>query len=257
MFRSYFIIAFRYIIRNKIQSVIQIVSLAIGTTAIILIGLYVDHELSCDTFNEKIDRIYRLEYGENAGQASAIGHEIKENFPEVDNVVRMLNWGGDELARIRYISDQGNESERKIELKSKYIACDSTVFDVFTFPFIQGDPASALRDPNSVVLTEHTAREIFGSKDPIGEGLWIGGFSDNPLYTVTGVIHDIENFHIDIDILLSIVSLRVDSIMGKNGLNSYQSGNAFITYLLLPNHDDVSKGDYKVTPKHESMASLN
>jgi len=246
MFRSYFIIAFRYIIRNKIQSVIQIVSLAIGTTAIILIGLYVDHELSCDTFNEKIDRIYRLEYGENAGQASAIGHEIKENFPEVDNVVRMLNWGGDELARIRYISDQGNESERKIELKSKYIACDSTVFDVFTFPFIQGDPESALRDPNSVVLTEHTAREIFGSKDPIGEGLWIGGFSDNPLYTVTGVIHDIENFHIDIDILLSIVSLRVDSIMGKNGLNSYQSGNAFITYLLLPNHDDVSRTEKNI-----------
>ena len=94
MIRSYFIIAFRYIIRNKIQSVIQIASLAIGITAIILIGLYVDHELSYDKFNEKIDRIYRLEYGEFAGQVSAIGHEIKENFPEVDNVVRMLTWGG-------------------------------------------------------------------------------------------------------------------------------------------------------------------
>ncbi len=246
MIRSYFVIAIRYILRNKIQSVIQIASLAIGITAIILIGLYVDHELSYDKFNEKIDRIYRLEYGDNAGQQSAIGHQIKENFPEVDNVVRMLNWGGDGLARIRYISDQGKESERKIELKSKYIACDSTVFDVFTFPFIQGDPASALRDPNSVVLTEHTAREIFGSKDPVGEGLWIAGFSDNPLYTVTGVIHDIENFHIDIDILLSIVSLRVDSIMGKNGLNSYNSGPCYYTYLLLPNHYDVSRTEKNI-----------
>ncbi|MCK4854984.1 MAG: ABC transporter permease, partial [Bacteroidales bacterium] len=221
MFRSYFIIAFRYIIRNKIQSVIQIASLAIGITAIILIGLYVDHELSYDKFNEKIDRIYRLEYGEFPGQQSAIGHQIKENFPEVDNVVRMLRWAGDKPARIRYISDQGKEPERKIELKSQYIGCDSTVFDVFTFPFIQGDPESALRDPFSVVLTEHTAREIFGSKDPVGEGLWIYGLTDYKLYTVTGVIHDVKNFHIDIDILLSIVSVRGDSTIVKNVLNSY------------------------------------
>ena len=198
MIRSYFVIAFRYIIRNKIQSIIQIASLAIGITAIILIGMYVDHELSYDKFNKKIDRIYRLEYGEFAGQQSAIGHQIKENFPEADNVVRMLRYG-DGIMRLKYISDQAKEPERKIELKSQYIFCDSTVFDVFTFPFIQGDPESALRDPYSIVLTEHTAREIFGSKDPVGEGLWIGGEACN----VTGVIHDVENFHIDIDILLS------------------------------------------------------
>jgi putative ABC transport system permease protein len=244
MIRSYFVIAIRYILRNKVQSIIQILSLTIGITAIILIGLYVDHELSYDKFNEKIDRIYRLEYGDNAGQVSAIGHQIKENFPEVDNVVRMLTWGGDGLATIRYISDQGRESERKIELKSKYIYCDSTVFDVFTFPFIQGDPASALRDPYSIVLTEHTAREIFGSKDPVGEVLWLWDMTDK--YTVTGVIHDVKNFHIDIDILLSMVSVGEDTTFLKNTLNSYNSGSCYYTYLLLPHHYDVSRTEKNI-----------
>jgi putative ABC transport system permease protein len=248
MIRSYFIIAIRYILRNKIQSVIQIASLAIGITAIILIGLYVDHELSYDKFNEKIDRIYRLEYGEFVGQFSAIGHQIKENIPEVDNVVRMLNWGGTTKSTIRYISDESKEREREIKLVSKYIACDSTVFDVFTFPFIQGDPASALRDPYSAVLTENTAREIFGNKDPVGEGLWIKTPTLYESYfTVTGIIHDIENFHIDIDILLSIVSLGAeDSAITKNILNTYEGGDEFFTYLLLPDHSDVSRTEKNI-----------
>jgi putative ABC transport system permease protein len=244
MIRSYFVIAFRYIIRNKIQSVIQIASLAIGITAIILIGLYVDHELSYDKFNEKIDRIYRLEYGEIAGQPTAIGHQIKENFPEVDNVVRMLRYGNG-IMGIKYISDQGRGPERKIELKPQYIVCDSTVFDIFTFPFIQGDPASALRDPYSIVLTESTARDIFGDKDPVGEALKSEWF--NELLTVTGVIHDIENFHIDIDILLSMVSLREwDSLYDDIALNSYRSGTEFFTYLLLPDHYDVSRTEKNI-----------
>ena len=136
MLRNYFITAFRYIIRNKVQSIIQVLSLAIGITAIILIGLYVENELSYDKFNDKLDRIYRLEYGDFVGQSSKIGYQIKENFPEVENVVRIHKSGGN----IKYISDQGKASERKIDLRVAAFFCDSTVFDVFTFSFIQGDP---------------------------------------------------------------------------------------------------------------------
>lgn len=89
MIRSYFVIAIRYILRNKIQSIIQVLSLTIGITAVILIGLYADYELSYDKFNEKLDRIYRLDYSDWPQIPSAIGHEIKENFTEVENVVRI------------------------------------------------------------------------------------------------------------------------------------------------------------------------
>ena len=75
MLRNYFITAFRFIVRNKLQSLIQILSLTIGVTAVILIGLYVDHETSYDKFNEYYDRIYRLEVGNSAQIPSAIGHQ--------------------------------------------------------------------------------------------------------------------------------------------------------------------------------------
>ena len=238
MLRNYFITAFRYILRNKVQSFIQVLSLTIGITAAILIGLYAVNELSYDKFNEKLDRIYRLEYGDFVSQQSAIGHEIKENFTEVENVVRINKSGSYPITKnIKYISDRGKASERKIELKTKSFYCDSTVFAVFTFPFIQGDPKTALRDPFSVVLTETTATAIFGSKDPVGEVIDIDRIEPrNRSYTVTGVIHDVENFHIDFDMLLSLVSLREEDDIaplpfGEKYLNAFSIGAWNFTYL--------------------------
>lgn len=234
MLRNYFIIAFRYIIRNKVQSFIQVLSLAIGITAIILIGIYVVSELSFDKFNEKKDRIYRLEYGDYVGKSSAIGHQIKENLPEVENVVRIRICG---KRPVKYISDQGKASEREIDLVLRSYYCDSTVFDVFTFPFIQGDPKTALKDPFSVVLTESTARALFGNKDPVGEIIDIElPEPQNRSFTVTGVIQDVENFHIYFDILVSMVSLREQH---EDILNSYWTSWIYFTYLLL--EDDFTE----------------
>jgi len=249
MFRNYFITAFRYIIRNKIQSVIQILSLTIGITAVILIGLYVDHELSYDKFNEKGGRIYRLEYGDFVSQQSAIGHQIKENLSEVEDVVRIQR---PITQNIKYISDRGKASERKIELKTKSLYCDSTVFAVFTFPFIQGDPKAALRDPFSVVLTESTARTIFGNKDPVGKVMDIGLREPrNRSYTITGVIQDVENFHIDFDMILSMVSQKeMDDISprgsGEDYLNAYRTAARWFTYLLLPDHHDKTRTETNI-----------
>jgi putative ABC transport system permease protein len=243
MIRNYFIIAFRYIIRNKIQSIIQVVSLTIGITAVILVGLYTIHELSYDKFNVKSERIFRLEYGNNVGQPTAIGHEIKENLSGVENVVRIAKYSG--KGKIEYITDKGKDTESKIEIHAQYLLCDSTVFNVFTFPFLQGDPRSALRDPYSVVLTESFANKIFGNKDPVGEDIVLHGVTGNQVYNVTGVIKDVKNFHIEFDVLLSMVSLRewelLQSLYGEHWLNAYNSGNQYFTYLLLPNPIDVSR----------------
>ena len=244
MLRNYFITAFRYILRNKIQSIIQVISLTIGITAVILVGLYTVHELSYDKFNEKSERIFRLEYGNNVGHPTAIGHEIKENLSEVENVVR-INRYYDGNSNIEYISDKGKDTESKIEIRAQYLLCDSTVFNIFTFPFLQGDPRSALRDPYSVVLTESFANKIFGNKDPVGEDIVLRGVTtENQIYNVTGVIKDVENFHIDFDVLLSMVSLRewddlLQSLYGEHWLNAYNSGNQYFTYLLLPSPNDV------------------
>ena len=94
MFRNYFITALRNFQRNKAQAFIQLISLAVGIIAAIFIGLYVQHEYSYDQFNERIDRIYRLEFGNQVSLWNAIGTQISQEIPEVEKVVRLVNWSG-------------------------------------------------------------------------------------------------------------------------------------------------------------------
>jgi putative ABC transport system permease protein len=248
MFSSFIISAIRYILRNKLQSVIQIGSLTIGMAVMIQIGLYVDHELSYEKFNEKIDRIYRLEYGEKVALPSAIGHEIKEQFIQVENVVRITN----NITRIKHISYPGKIHERKTELKVKSIYCDSTFIDVFTLQFINGDPKTAFRDPFSVVLTESTAVALFGNQDPIGESVEIVQMEPRTQkYIITGVIKDLAKSHLDFDILLSMVSLmELDNFnplpSGEKRLNTYTHNLIIFTYLLLPYPHDKTRTEKKL-----------
>jgi len=237
MIRNYFITALRSIFKNKIQSIIQVVSLAIGITAFLLIGLYARHEMSYDKFNEKFDRIYRLEYSDHVGLPTAPGHQIKQEIPEIENVVRLVNWNGkDHSLTIPFRAPGDSLSDRMIKVEDHFW-CDSTIFDVFTFNFIQGDPKTALRDPYSVVLSESTAKKFFGDRNPVGEMLGVNWL------TVTGVIEDVKNSHLEVNMLISIVSQ--DSITGaKRGeyeyLNSYMQDLSFMTYVLLPEGNDHS-----------------
>jgi putative ABC transport system permease protein len=233
MIWNYFITAFRIIIRNKIQSVIQVASLAIGITAILLIGLYVNHELSYDKFNEKLDRIFRLEYGDAPGLPTAPGHLIKENISEVENVVRMVNWAGRESFMIVDLKN-GDESTNKKYIKiPDFFLCDSTIFEIFTFPLIQGDPKSALKLPFSVVLSESASKKIFVNQDPVGKILEFWGYP----FTITGIMKDVKNSHIEVNMLISIVSInRMDDWLKLNPewLNSYWPDFSYFTYLILP-----------------------
>ena len=241
MIRNYFITALRNLIRNRIQAIIQIASLTIGITAFILIGLYVRSELNVDKFNEKYDRIYRLEYADRVGMQTAPGHMIKQQVPEVENVVRMVNWHGkDATVDWRYIPSGDSANERIITVEDNFF-CDSSIFEIFTFNFIQGDPKSALRDPNSIVLSESLARTIFGDRDPVGES-W-------NKFTVTGIFKDIKNSHIEINMLTSMVSF--DSINGfKRGdpryLNNWQPDLSYMTYLLLPKGADPADVERRI-----------
>ena len=230
MLLNYFIISIRYILRNKIQSIIQIVSLTIGMAVMIQIGLYVDHELSYDKFNEKIDRIYRLEYGNIAGNSSAIGHQIRINLPEVEKVVRLV------CREYIWTSNQkikGSEPNQDSEFRMNILYSDSTLFSVFSFPLVEGDPQTALVNPNSVVLKESTARIMFGREDPVGKEIHLRlapGLES--LHTVTGIMTDINNFHLEFDLLVSMVSLN------KSRLNQTRAPDQFLTYLLLPEPND-------------------
>ena len=264
MFRNYFITALRNFQRNKAQAFIQLISLAVGIIAAIFIGLYVQHEYSYDQFNERIDRIYRLEFGNQVSLWNAIGTQISQEIPEVEKVVRLVNWSGkDRVFTSNYSPSDDSLEVRFIEIGNQYW-CDSTLFDVFSIELIQGDVATALKIPGNGIISESAAKRVFGDQDPLGEQFWGGGL------TIAGVFRDLPNSHIDLDLLISMVSFENmgGAARGEPGyLNNYGGGSSWMTYVLLEEGVDPSyleeridaffKEKWKNTFEYEAINSFH
>jgi len=231
MLRSFLLITLRILWRNKITSFINIFSLAIGIFAFILIMLYVHHELSYDKFNENFDQIYRLQTDNYPKFPPIIGEYVKTKIPEVKNIARIVIIGeGQEYISYSY----PGSTEIPVQIQSYSYFADSTVFNVFTLPFIQGEPGSALKQPFTIVLTESTAKKLFGNLNPMGETVEI----DDNEYKVTGIIKEVKNSHIEIDALKSYESFL--KIYAERNLNRIESSSWLwsATYLLLSDRAD-------------------
>lgn len=222
MLKNYFKIAFRNLWRHKAFSFINIMGLAVGMTAFYLIFLYVSFEVSYDSFNKKADRIYRVvadlktptETINTSGPAWAVTPNLKEEFPEVEGQVR--------------ISDDNlvfRKGDIKFEEKNVLWA-DSAFFKIFDFKLLKGNPATALRDQFSVVLTKTASKKYFGKENPVGQIIQFG--SENRNVTVTGLVEDFpENSLIKGDVLLSMSTLtgklypQLDSQWANYGISAY------------------------------------
>jgi putative ABC transport system permease protein len=194
MFRNYLKTAFRTLRKNVGFTVINILGLALGLATCLMIVLYVADELSYDRFNDKAGRTYRvnedLKFGANNVQYAVamppLAQTLKTDFPEVEETTRLKATGGFHVKK-------GNESV----LEYGTVCADPSVFNVFTLPMINGNPATALKDPNNVVLTESMAKKYFNSTNIVGKALTIDG---NKQLNITGVIKDLpkqSHFHFD------------------------------------------------------------
>jgi putative ABC transport system permease protein len=229
MIRNYIKTAFRSLRKNKGFTAINILGLALGLATCLLIVLYVVDELSYDRYNAKSDRIYRvnedLKLGENnvlyAVCMPPLAKTLKAEYPYVENAVRLKNAGTSHVKKGNF-----NISENKIAF------ADPSLFDVFTLPMINGNPASALMEPNSVVVTETTAKKYFNSTNVVGKTLL---FNDNTLCKVTGVIKDIpKQSHFNFDFFISMSSWP-DSRSNEWLRSDYN------TYVLLKDPSDAKK----------------
>lgn len=222
MLKNYLKIAFRNLWKHKIFSFINIMGLTVGMSACFLIFLYVSFELSYDAFNTKADRIYRLvtdiktpSETINTGVTSwAFAPGIKNDLPEVEAFTRVS--GGSFLVR---------KGDLKFQ-EEKTVFADSTLFSVFDFKLLKGNPKTALRDQLSLVFTEKAAKKYFGDTDPIGQTLLISG--EGLPAIVTGVMKDIpENSQIKGDMFVSMSTLTqrfnkgLDEQWGNFGATSY------------------------------------
>lgn len=226
MIKNYFKIALRNLWRHKGFSFINIMGLTVGMTACFLIFLYISFELSYDSFHSKADRIYRVvadiktptEVIKAGGPSWAVPPNAKEEFPEIESFVRIA--GGD------------NVLIRKGDIKfqeENTMWADSTLFQVFDFNLVKGNPKTALKEPFSIVFTESTAKKYFGDKDPMGQTLLITG--DAFPAKVTGIMKDIpENSQIKGDVVMSMSTITKQ---WNSGLDSQWGNYGAQAYLLL------------------------
>jgi len=239
MLKTYIKIAWRYLLKNKTTSFVSIISLALGICCFFLLGTYIINELRFDRFHTKADRIVYMSFSykapsehsftESRWTPNAAVPAFKEQFPEIEAGIRFFKKGDkDETVPVQY--------EDKVLNEDGLAFADESVFDVFSFEFLKGDPSLALRDPSSIVMTASAAKRYFGEGEALGESLII----NNKPWKVTGVIRDIPSYsQIQFNILGPYHALS------RFKETSWGSAND-ISYLLLKSPEDISTVQSKI-----------
>jgi putative ABC transport system permease protein len=235
MLGSYIKTSSRSLVRNKLFSTINIFGLAISmTVGLILISMLSDI-YSYDKFNENYNSVYRVisryEYLDrkdddwNATTSLKAGKAIQESFTGYENVsIIRGGFKGD----VKY-------GETTVPVGGLY--ADPNIFKVFTFPLVEGNQETALKNPFSVVLTETTVRKLFGDKKALGETVILNNDKE---YTITGVVKDIPEFsHLHFEML---GSLSTREITEKENINELAWDNVWNwwVYVLMPDHPDLN-----------------
>jgi putative ABC transport system permease protein len=232
MLLNYLKLAFRNFWKNRMFTALNIAGMGVGIAAVGLMLLYVWHELSYDRFHTNANRIFRVvQYAQWAGgnlqlatTSAPFADALKADYPEIEKAVRLSTEGG---GTITY-------QDKKIEAND-ILFTDTSVFDVFTFPFLYGDPATALAQPQRIVLTKSLAQKLFG--DPakaIGQTV---EFSNHFPNTVAGVMADVPaNSHIQFSALRSLPA---------NYTSGWQNFDLY-TYVLLNKGSDAGALEAKL-----------
>ncbi len=239
MIKNYFKIAFRNLMKHKFISGINLFGLTIGITCCLLILAYILHELSYDKYHQNAKNIYRLERtfrNPDTGiptlqlgtVAPPVAPLLLNDFKEIKSITRFLSAG---TSALRYEEKRFNEED-------VYFA-DENLFKVFDIDVAKGNPAKALNDPFSVMLTEDVARKYFGNDDPINKVIRMDNQFD---FRVTGIYKNFpSNSHIHPKIMVSFNTLKDTAIFGEEGLRTNWGNNSFFTYLHLPDNYDAKK----------------
>ncbi len=233
MFKNYLTISLRNIKRHKSFAFINIIGLAVGIASCLLIGIYVQHELSYDKYHTNYDRIYRVvqafRSNDDVQQKAVaspdefqvwgnapVGPALDNDFPEIDQVCRLKNTGS-------YLLEVDG---KRFQERSIWFA-DSTAFDVFSWPLISGNPKTALTEPNTIVLTQSLARKYFGDANPMGQLIKL---DNDEQMQVTGVMEDIpSNSHLQFDALMPMITFH----SWRNEVFEWWGYVDFYTYFTL------------------------
>ena len=235
MFKNYMKIAFRNVKRHKVYSFINIFGLTIGITCSVLMLIWIQDELNYDRFHNNAKELHRILLDplkaattHEAVSPPILARKMKEEIPEVANTTRILPHG-----RMLFTH------EDKTFYEERGLLAEPAFFEMFSFPFILGEPKTALKDLHSLVLTEKVAKKVFGNTNPIEKTITINNRTD---YKVTGVIADVPaNSH------LQFKFVRPFELLGKTGRNlDSWSDVSFYTYVQLQKNSSVEDVNHKL-----------
>ena len=228
MIKHFFKLSFRNILKNKANTGINVASLALGVTILLLITMYSVNELNVDGFNSKADRIYKISYGNSSLTPGPLNEYLKDQFPEIEQTTHI------ETSQLSIFSPVIQYDKQSFEIE-KYYSADPGFFKMFDFEVVQGDLKSAIESPFSIILTESEASRIFNSKNPIGETV-IWKSSQDFTFTVNAVVKDLpSNSSIQFNGLISDASVTA---MGGSRYSENWGFTVYESYVLLkPNVD--------------------
>ncbi len=215
MFMNYFKTTVRLFRRDKGYYFLNVAGLAIGMACFALLMMWVRDEVGWDRFHENAPRIFRLE-SNMTSQPAPLAPFLKANYPEIADAVRFFSTG----SVLMKCGDKAFE-------ENGFVLADPSAFNVFTIPFVSGNPASAFSDPDTVVLTEGAAKKYFGAEDPVGRILSV----ENQFQVrVTGVVRNPpDNSDLRFDVLGDFRFLR----NFRKGYETHWGNHEYTTYVRL------------------------
>lgn len=254
MIKNFITIAFRNLLKQRFYTLINVLGLSIGIACFVMITLYVADELSYDRFHPQAENTYRVGLrGQLSGQeinvavtCPPMAFSVVEEFPEVVDATRLYK-----------LESEVTRYEEVVFTETEVFFADSNFFRVFGYELLEGDPATALKEPNTLVLTEATAKKYFGNEPALGKIVTVGDF--NASYEVTGILKEPpHNAHFHFDVLYSMSSFDFSR-------NETWLSNSFYTYMVLHENADPRQVEAKfedlvykyVGPEVEQFMGIN
>lgn len=239
MFRNYFKVAIRNLIKSKFYAILNVLGLATGIAACLIISFYVMHELSYDRYHTDVDRLYRVAVDIRSAEGNRVfartsgplAPALEKDFPQVETATRLWQWND---VRVKY-------GEENIFYENNYYIVDPSVFDVFTIPLIRGDANTALNRPNTIVIAEETAKKYFGQEDPLGKILQI----NDKAFEVSGVMQQLAyNSHLKFNLLTSFATFNNETWFEEDIQNWHST--MYYTYIKVADHVDMASFERQI-----------
>jgi len=250
MFSNYLKIAWRNLMKNKIFSFINIFGLSVGLTCCMLITVYLYNEVNYDKYHKNIDQLYQLattfvkdgKEDKTPNTPAPIAAAMKQEFPEISETARLMSLFAEDKTLLQY---KESNAAPKSFYETKGFVADASFFKLFTYNFIEGNAATALTDPNTIVLSEDIAKKFFGSQSALNKVIHVNSNTNGEYdFKVTGVYRPMDKpSQIDAGFFISVPGGNMDQLIKQQ--TDMVGNNMFNTFFLLKPGTDAKKLEAK------------